>query len=203
MMVKSGANTQELINIGTTSYVKNPDGSWTSNNMAAGGGAAAGGMAAGLGGLGAMAGGLDPTQATNLFGTVARFASGINSATVLGTETVGGKQTTHYNVPIYLGNLMGTGGSTTPGETPLGSADVWIDPSTKLVQRLNLNVDLTDLLNAFSSFMPTVGPNEPSPTPFPPVKITATMDLSNFGQSVTITAPTNVTPGPGMGTVTP
>jgi len=101
-------------------------------------------------------------------------------------------------VPIYLSNLMGAGGSTTPGEASIGTADLWIDPSSKLVQRLNLNLDLTDLINAFSSFAPTVGPDQPSPTPFPPVKIAATMDLSNFGQSTTITAPTNVTPGPSM-----
>src|SRR5262249_38305648 len=155
--VKSPSGTQEIINIGTTSYVKNADGSWTSTDLST---AASAGGAGGLGGLGAMAGGLDPTQATNIFGTIARFASGINSATALGDDTIGGHTVKHYSVPIYLGNLMGTGGSTTPGESPIGTAELWIDPSTKLVQRLKLNLDLTDLIRAFAgSFGPTVGPN--------------------------------------------
>ncbi len=192
LTVQGAGTTQEIINVGRTSYVKNPDGSWTSADLNAA--AQSAGGAGALGGLGAMAGGLDPTQATNIFGLIGRFASGINSATVVGPDTVDGVAVTHFAVPVYLGNLMGTGGSTTPGETPLGTADLWIDPATKLVHRLDLHLDLTDLMRAFTAFGPTVGPNQPSPTPLPPVRIAVTLALSNFGQVGPITAPANATP---------
>ncbi|HUS14809.1 MAG TPA: hypothetical protein VM536_07290 [Chloroflexia bacterium] len=192
LTIKSDNQTQELINIGDTSYVKLTDGTWRTTSLADAGGA--GGAAAGLGGLGAMAGGLDPTQSTNLFGSLSRFASGVNSAELLGTETVRGKPTAHYKVPLFLGNLLGTGGSTTPGETPLGYADMWIEPDAKQIDKMTVNLDLTDLIRSFSALAPTVGPDQPSPTPFPPVQIDMKIDLSNFGQVPDITPPADARP---------
>jgi hypothetical protein len=199
LTVNAGGQRQEIINIGSTSYVKQADGSWLSQDLgAAAAGAGAGGAAAGLGGLSSMAGGLDPTRASNIFGTLGRFAAGVNAANIVGPDTVNGKSVTRYNVPLYLGNLMGTGGSTTPGETPIGYADVWIDPSTQLVHRLTAKLDLTDLIRGFAAFMPTVGPDQPSPTPFPPIVIDADMQLSAFGQAVDISAPAGAKPAPTM-----
>ncbi|HMA35548.1 MAG TPA: hypothetical protein VKY74_13865, partial [Chloroflexia bacterium] len=193
--IKAKGQTQEIINIANMSYVKNSDGSWTSSDLSSAAGST--GNDLGLGSLGAMAGGLDPTKATNIFGTLGRFAAGVNSASVIGDETVGGHSTKHYNVPLFLGNLMGTGGSTTPGESPLGSADVWIDPSSQLIQKMAVKLDLTDLMRGFQSLAPTPGPGQPSPTPFPPLVVDLKMDLSNVGQGPDITAPANVTPAPG------
>ncbi len=194
LFIKTANSTQEIINIGATSYVKNPDGSWKAIDINAAASAAAAG-ASGMGGLGAMAGSLDPTKASNLFGLLGRFAAGINTANRVGTESINGFTVTHYNVPLFLGNLMGTGGSTTPGETPLGYADVWIDPTSKLVHRLAFKLDLTELMSAGAAFLgPTQVPGAPTPTPIPPVVINANVDLKDFGKPVQFTAPTNITP---------
>ncbi|MDQ2806285.1 MAG: hypothetical protein M3Z04_05110, partial [Chloroflexota bacterium] len=193
LFLKTAGGSQEIINIGDTSYVKNADGSWRAVSISA---AASGlGDATGMGGLGAMAGSLDPSKASNIFGLVGRFAAGINTANKVGTESVDGFTVTHYNVPLFLGNLMGTGGSTTPGETPLGYADLWLDPTTKLVHRLAFKLDLTDLMSAASAFTgPTLVPGAPTPTPIPPIVITADVGLKDFGKPVQFTKPTVITP---------
>jgi hypothetical protein len=188
LFVKTGQTTQEIVNIGGTGWVKQADGTWQSVDLSAAASGAAG--AGGMGGLGAMAGGLDPTKASNLFGLLGRFAAGINTTNKVGTESINGIVVTHYNVPLFLGNLMGTGGSTTPGETPLGYADVWIDPTTKLTHRLAVRLDLTELMQVGTSLLgPTPVPGAPTPTPLPPVVITGNMDLKDFNKPVTITAP--------------
>jgi len=197
LFIKTANGSQEIINIGDTSYVKNPDGSWHAVSISAvAAGASAGlGDSGGMGGLGAMAGGLDPSKASNIFGLVGRFAAGINTANRVGTESVDGFIVTHYNVPMFLGNLMGAGGSTTPGETPLGYADLWIDPTTKLVHRLAFKLDLTDLMSAASAFTgPTLVPGAPTPTPIPPIVINADVGLKDFGKAVQFTKPLVITP---------
>jgi hypothetical protein len=198
VFITSTTGTQELINIGTTSYVKQADGTWVSQDLNAGAGSDTGSMGS-LGGLSSMAGGLDPTKATNIFGMLARFATGVTSATVIGPDPGKG---THYQVPIYLGNLMGTGGSTTPGETPLGNADIWIDPADGLIHSMMIKLDLTDLVQAFAGLGPTAVPGAPTATPIPPIVIDMQAQLSKFGQVGEITAPAGARPAPGS-TATP
>src|SRR5689334_7065937 len=198
VFITSTTGTQELINIGSTGYVKQTDGTWVSTDLNAVAGSNGGSLGS-LGGLSSMASGLDPTKATNIFGTFARFASGVTTASVIGTDPGKG---THYQVPIYLGNLMGTGGSTTPGETPLGNADVWIDPSDGLIHSMKIKLDLTDLVQAFAGLGPTPVPGAPTATPIPPIVIDMQADLSNFGKVSDITAPVGARPAPG-GTATP
>ncbi|MGI8587930.1 MAG: hypothetical protein ACR2M0_09635 [Chloroflexia bacterium] len=199
MSVTGGGKTTEIVNIGQTTYIKNPDGSWTSGDVSQ----AAGSV--NLGSMGAMAGNIDPTKTSNIVRLLAGFVSGINSANKVGSETISGTQTTRYNVPVFLGNLMGSGGSTTPGEQPLGYANVWIDPGTKLIHRLNAHIDLTDVMRSFAALGgPTPNPALPSPTPLPPVVIDMNVELSDFGKAVEIAAPANATPAiPGVPTKQP
>jgi hypothetical protein len=133
----------------------------------------------------------------DLFGTIAPFITGATQATGLGTETVGGTQLAHMRVPIFAGSLMGLGGSSTPGEAPIGYADIWIDPTTKYIHRLTANVDLTDLLAAFMPPAPTPGPGEATPTPLPEFKFNLDMSISAHNEPVTIeTPPVPATPTP-------
>ena len=100
LTVNAGGRNQEIINIGATSYVKQADGSWLSRPRR---GSRRGASRRGrgrAGGLSSMAGGLDPTKASNIFGTLGRFAAGVNAANIVGPDTVNGKSVTRYNVPI-------------------------------------------------------------------------------------------------------
>lgn len=121
----------------------------------------------------------DPTQILSL------LQSQTDSITRVGTETVDGQKTTHYNAVLDLNKSNGSpalkqlltklepmlGGSTLP-------IDVWIDSSGKLVQ-----TKLTMILKA-----PPAGAPSAENAAFP-IRESMTERLSNYGIPVSVAAP--------------
>jgi hypothetical protein len=90
----------------------------------------------------------------------------------VGQETIDGVQTRHFVGEIGTASMMGGSGDTSGmPDLQIGSVNLWIDPSTKYIHKMTLNVDLAALLNlmsaAFSQLAGTPEPGTPTATPLP------------------------------------
>lgn len=123
----------------------------------------------------------------------------VNSGIVykaVGDETLDGVPTRHFSGTVDAAALMGGGGSgdvVPPGSPSLGTADFWIDPTTKQIHRMRLDLDLAPFFKVLdemmSGIMGTPGAGTPSPTPLPAsMKMLVELNLSRHNDS-TISVP--------------
>ena len=105
----------------------------------------------------------------------------------IGPATVDGVATTHYRSQLPVSNLTaGDAAETAAAERSLGSSsvavDFWVDPA-HLLRRMSLAVTLRTI--------PTQPGTKQSEDPGvkPPLTVTITLDLSNYGVPVDVTPP--------------
>lgn len=177
LALPEGAGELEIRSIGSTLYLKAPpeaaaalgggDTPWISIDLAQ----------AGMGQLGSALGGGLPTQNPGqMFGFLAGISGELQE---VGTETIGGVETTHYSATVDLAALaqaQGTGGAeaTAALEELLGTStlpvDVWIDGE--------------NLIRQVKMVIPISGQGE-----IPGGQVSLVQTLSEFGAPVDITAP--------------
>jgi len=130
--------------------------------------------------------GKDPNPLTGLDDLV---NSGIDYK-VVGNESLDGVQTRHLAGKVDAGALLGggSGGSPPLGSPSLGTVDLWIDPATKQIHRVRLDLDLAPFFKMLDTMMGgmmgTPGAGTPSPTPLPAtMKMLVEMNLSRHNDS--------------------
>jgi len=144
------------------------------------------------------------TGQANLADSLAPLLNAGTQFMAVGDETLNGVSTRHFVGQIDAAALMGgAGGGTGVPAMSLGSVQLWIDPSTKYLHKLSLDLDLAPFLRlmmgAFSGLIGTPGAGTPSPTPLPAsmkISLTATFSKHN-DPAVTVPAPpTDALPAP-------
>ncbi len=130
--------------------------------------------------------GKDPNPLTGLDALV----GGAIAYKAVGDEALEGVPTRHFSGKVDAAALMGGGsGAAVPESNPaLGTADFWIDPATKQIHRVRLDLDLAPffkLLDAMmGGMMGTPGAGTPSPTPLPAsMKMLVEMNLSRHNDA--------------------
>ncbi len=167
-----GGQAFEEITTGGKTFDKQPDGKWV---------------------LVSDTGTANPTDPVNLtsnadlLSSLSPLLAGMTQLQDAGTATVDGTSTRHFIGTIDAGALMGGDTGSVPGAATmsLGSTELWIDPSTKYVRRLSMNLDLAPfirlLTGMFAGLEPSPGPGTPTATPIP--------DTMSFKVDLTISKP--------------
>jgi hypothetical protein len=133
------------------------------------------------------------TSANPLDGIDSIF-TGVKSYTKEGTETMDGAQVTKFGFKLDIADMMG-GGSMPEGvtlsSTDLGGGDLWVDTNTKLLHKINLQLNLGPLMEllsqAFGSISGTPTPGGAAPTPFPQMAVNLALTISKHNDpSITI-----------------
>jgi len=171
---KFGDQNIEEIVINDKVFVKGANGQWTEQEKQTNSG--------------------DPTQAFNpqsiassgnpLEGIGSTF-EGIKTYKNEGNEKINGVQTTKYSFKLDLNEMMGgqvPSGMDLSGMSDMGGGALWVDPSAKNVQRIDLNLNLGPimqlLVEAFSGLSGTPTPGGAQATPFPQMAVNMSMTIS-------------------------
>jgi hypothetical protein len=113
----------------------------------------------------------DMTRDANLMNGLGPLLDG-SAFTDQGQEIMNGVSARHFVGNIDIGQLMGSAaGPAGPQGQVLGTISLWIDPKTRYVHKLIVDVDLAPLLKllaeAFAGIEGTPGPGTPTATPVP------------------------------------
>jgi hypothetical protein len=169
LIVQDAQARQEAVNIQNMHYLRQADGTWSASDAQSD-----------------PASGADPTWYTNPFGVISEGLVPLGAVNNAGTETRDGRALAHYNIPLYRGNMVITDPPTLPppGESPLGYADVWLDPATHLIYAATMRAD-------YGAAQAVPGAPAPSLAGAPPADnlIIASLHLTALGTPVPIVAP--------------
>ncbi len=154
----SGNQQLEQLTTGGKTYSKDASGKWTILNDSS---------SSSGNGLN-----FDITSSPNLFGDMAPLLEGGTEFMSLGQDTMNGVTVRHFQGTLDAAAMMGGGAPTAGGPSmSLGTFDLWIDPSTKYIHKMALNLDLAPfirlMMGMFGGLAGTPGPGTPTPTPLP------------------------------------
>lgn len=154
--------------------------------------------------------GLDYPQLAQSAFNGAQLLSQLQGVTVVGTETVKGAITTHYQGTLGLGKALSALGNSDSGLSQLGAlggsvqsalngitvpVNAWIDGQDRL-RHFTMSMDLTPVIQAV---LGSLGGSSPSSTALP-ANLKESIDLDytlyDFGTSLSITAPPASEVGP-------
>jgi hypothetical protein len=177
-----GGETVEQLATGGKIYRKDASGKWveTPESVAAGG---AGNPAESV------------VQEANVLGSLSTFTSAGANYRNVGTETLDGVSTTHFVGTIEAGKMAGAEGLGALGNIPsLGDINVWIDPQTKYIHKLDMNLDLSTFMGAIAgiaeALQGTPTPGGPTATPVPSLKFVVNLTVSKQNDpSISIPTP--------------
>lgn len=194
-----GQQYEELLTGGKTYLMQN--GKWVEQTMTDTTGTGGTGGAGGLGG--AALGGFSPSNLTSNpnpfqdFGQFTQGASGYRDTQQ--NETINGVSTKHFTYDLDVSKMMGSADTSAlpPGMAnigKLGGGDLWIDPNTKYLHRMGINLDFSKLMEllsqAFSALGGTPTPGGVEPTPMPALNINVLINLSKQNDpSISIPSP--------------
>jgi hypothetical protein len=178
MKGKVGDEQVEQIVIGTTVFVKDSSGKWTKQAPDS---EQSPGMA------------FDPksfVETGNPLASIQDSFSDIKDFKYAGEETVNGNKARRYNFRLateeMFKELEGSGIDPKQFEN-LGGGSLWIEESSKNLDKLSMNLDMGPILGlmvqAFAGMMGTPTPGGPQPTPFPSLPIDFEMTISKHNDS--------------------
>jgi len=140
----------------------------------------------------------------------------------LGEDDINGATTRHFSFEITAGQsgqIPGDVSASLGNIPPLGGGEVWVDPKTRYVHRLNVSLDLGPLMDmmgrAIEMMAGTPTPGGPTATPFPSIKFDMQMDIARHndpsikvpdapaGGSAATAAPNQTDPMEPAGTAVP
>jgi hypothetical protein len=134
-------------------------------------------------------------QEANVLASVSTFTAAGSAYRNVGTETIDGVSTTHYAGTIDASKMSGAESLGVLGSVPpLGDISVWIDPQTKYVHKLDMNVDLGTFMQTMAGVVEalqgTATPGGPTATAVPSLKFTINMTVSKQNDpSISIPTP--------------
>jgi len=176
----AGGETVEQLSTGGKLYRKDASGQWVETPESA---AAAANPAESV------------VQEANVLGSLSSFTNAGANYRNVGTETLDGVSTTHFVGTIEAGKMAGTEGLSALGNIPsLGDISVWIDPQTKYIHKLDMNLDLSTFMSAIAgnaeALQGTATPGGPTATALPSLKFIINMTVSKPNDpSITIPTP--------------
>ena len=176
----SGGETVEQLATGGKLYRKDATGTWVETPESA---ASAGNPAESV------------VQEANVLASVSTFTAAGTAYRNVGTETIDGVSTTHFVGTIDAGKMSGAEGLGVLGNVPpLGDISVWIDPQTKYVHKLDMNVDLGTFMETMAgveqALLGTATPGGPTATAVPSLKFVINMTVSKQNDpSISIPTP--------------
>ncbi len=176
----AGGETVEQLATGGKLYRKDATGKWVETPESA---ASAGNPAESV------------VQEANVLASVSTFTAAGTSYRNVGTETIDGVSTTHFVGSIDASKMSGAESLGVLGSVPpLGDISVWIDPQTKYVHKLDMNVDLGTFMQTMAGVVEalqgTATPGGPTATAVPSLKFVINMTVSKQNDpSITIPTP--------------
>jgi LppX/LprAFG-like lipoprotein len=134
-------------------------------------------------------------QEANVVGSLSTFTNAGANYRNVGTETLDGVSTTHFAGTIEAGKMQGAEGLGALGNVPsLGTVNVWIDPQTKYIHKLDMNLDLSTFMEAINgiseALQGTPTPGGPTATAVPSLKFAVNLTVSKPNDpSITVPTP--------------
>lgn len=170
----AGQDIEQLM-VGKDAFVKDPNGKWVPRQVPTS--------------TGTDIKLIDPTNFTSSPNPLAGFNDLLNSTTNvrdLGKETVNGVSTRHFSFSVDVSRSMGASEETKKAMggiiPPIGNGEIWIDPSTKYIHRVNIALDMGVLMSAISKMMEaalgTPGPGTPTATVLPSINLDMKLNIN-------------------------
>jgi hypothetical protein len=144
----------------------------------------------------------DLTDTANVLEGLGSLMEAATGFTELGTETMHGVSTRHFAYKLDMSQMGDLSSSPEvaqmmQGLPPLGGGEIWIDPATKYVHKMTMDVDMGPLMQLFTqmlagAFAGTPEPGTPTATPMaiPSLKFTIGMSFSKHNDpSITVPEP--------------
>jgi hypothetical protein len=155
----------EMLKIGANAYKKDASGKWVADpeNATSSGDPA------------------DITRDANVVESLGPFLeAGSNFKKTGGDESMDGVTVSHFTGDVDAGKM--SGGATVPGMPSLGTTSLWIDPQTKFLHKLSMDVDLGAAIKMMGDMAQALAgtptPGGPTATPMPPMKFKIEMTIS-------------------------
>ncbi|HMA36633.1 MAG TPA: LppX_LprAFG lipoprotein [Chloroflexia bacterium] len=155
-----GGQQTEILATGGQVFTKDASGTWTRQDSSAT----------------SSSTGMNPADITkdpNILSSLGPLLTAGTTYMNVGQETLDGVSTTHFTGAVDPGKMMGgsSGGPSMSGMGSLGTVGLWVDPQTKYLHKVSMDLDLGPFLKAmmgaFAGLIPTPGPGTPTATAIP------------------------------------
>lgn len=154
----------EMLKVGAKAYKKDASGAWVpdpTNDTTSGNPA-------------------DITSDANVVESLGPFLEAGSNFKKSGDESMDGVSVSHFTGDVDAGKM--SGGAAVPGMPSLGTTSLWIDPQTKFLHKLSMDVDLGAAFRAMSDMAQALAgtptPGGETATPIPSMKFKVEMTIS-------------------------